>query len=260
MQEIENFWELEKLFHKRFQFDKNELIPRIAEEKKIKRGLNNDFVKSSNYTAYPPISLKPKYCFVGLEPNYTLHFDRHNPVNYHFTGSLRTLMLQYLAYQLCDNSFDYHLTNICKTPMSLGLANIIRMDVLAYSDENSASWYDLFEKEIALMGNPKIICIGQNVSDYVEKNTKLEVYKSIFHYSSSVNSKFIEQYNELGLDVDSIDKEQFIDELKEFAKILFLHIKISPDESSKKIKKMFEKDISDLFIKKYLVYKEQLRK
>jgi len=252
--------DLKELFEKRVDFDRELLSNDLAKltKKKIPKEQIKEFLEKSHFHAYPPISYTPKYCLVALEPNYGLK-ETENEINYHFTGSQRTLLLNFLVYELCGNKFDYHLTDICKTPMSSGLANKVRKDLYAYKEENIQSWYELFEQEIQLFKDVKIIPIGATVEKYLQNVNNICLLKPIFHYGTQLNATFNEEFEKRNLSLETVNKADFIENLVEFSKKLFIHLNFDKAMIDKKIDILFQKGVSDFIIKKYLVYTEQFK-
>lgn len=253
------FKALKEQFQERFESDKSNIVQEISAKKNKNFDLT-DFNANSSYKENPLLFNKPQYCFVALEPNYGAINSPKCMDNYHFIHSTRTLLIHYIGYKLCNNKFEYHITDICKTPMDKKLRDLIRNELYSYKDKGKGvfSWYELLKKEVELLGNPKIIAIGTTVEKYLQNIVDFPIHKTIIHYGTQTSKYINKHYDENKLDLTIINKNTLKQELLNFSKDLFKHLNINENEAKIYLENIFEKDFSDFFIKKYLVYKDIL--
>lgn len=254
-----DYCKLIKQFYHRFLNDKDHIVKSILYDKKKNIELT-EFDDNSIFKINPLLFNKPQYCFVALEPNYGAINSPKCLDNYHFIHSTRTLLIHYIGYKLCNNKFEYHITDICKTPMDKKLRDLIRNELYSYKDKGKGvfSWYELLKKEVELLGNPKIIAIGTTVEKYLQNIVDFPIHKTIIHYGTQTSKYINKHYDENKLDLTIINKNTLKQELLNFSKDLFKHLNISENEAKNYLENIFEKDFSDFFIKKYLVYKDIL--
>lgn len=256
------FEELTKKFKQRFEFDLSELVPKLCKEKNMEAHLET-FVSSSKFETYDLISANPKVCFVALEPNYgTDSTYNQNMFFYPFTGSQRTILLHYIAYLIAGKQFNYLITDICKTPMSSELGGKIRKDLYSFQNNNIPSWYSLFENEMDVLGNPRIICLGKTPEKLLKKNANDLKTESVYHYGDLGFMRISKEYDQLE---DSIKYDDdfallLIKNLKSFAGVLFEKLCSDPQKIQNKLNSLFPDDKIDVrLLKIYTVYQNQLK-
>lgn len=153
--------------------------------------VNQDIIEfgiDSVFMPNPVISTKPKFCFIGMEPSTGgLGIPKLKALieegHLNFLYSEEDFILHYCAFHyLCDQSFDYAITDISKGAMNVKLATL-------NSNLRYEKWLPLLVMEWELMNNPISIAIGKGL-----KNKMNELHHdpdhTILHYSWN-NSKWI---------------------------------------------------------------------
>lgn len=137
-------------------------------------------------------TLKPKYCLVAMEPSLAGKTPEEfqgwiNRGFHNFIYSEGDFILQYCAYKyLCNESFDYHITDISKGAMNTKIAG--RQRNIRYS-----AWLKVFRHEIEFFGTPDLIGVGRAASEFLHKN-ELKTVLSVMHYSQNNCVRFRDYY------------------------------------------------------------------
>jgi len=194
-----NYEDLEKEFLMNYEFDTTSHV--LSENPKRK------------YKPNPVISDKPEFCLIALEPSLPELGDTRERVNYIdllFMQSYNNLILQYCAFTyLCNNKFNYQITDICKTPLTQKEHNVRNFIF--------PKWIELLKHELEYFNNPIIIAVGtktKNALDMIDYSK--EIYE-IPHYSgnNTKSSIFNNISNEIGENYQ--DKAlKIIEEVREF--------------------------------------------
>lgn len=170
-----------------------------------------DFGVDSVFMPNPIISTRPKYCFIGMEPSTGgLGIPKLKALieegHLNFLYSEEDFILHYCAFHyLCDQSFDYAITDISKGAIVVKLASSTSFD-------RYQKWLPLLEKELAILHNPTNIAIGKGLNG---KLNDLGFYpdNTILHYSWN-NCKWIKVAQVL------IDNESPKNDFDNFEKLL----------------------------------------
>ncbi len=219
-------------------------------ENAFKMQYNEDIAtlpKNSNrqFKPNPVISDKPDFCLIALEPSLPEMGDKTTKVNYIdllFMQSYNNLILQYCAYTyLCQNKFNYQITDICKTPLT--------QKEHTFRKAIYPKWNELLRKELKYLNSPSIIAIGSKTKTYLEKMNINDFVFDIPHYSkNNTNSKI---FNEISNQIGENYKEKaimIIEEIREFTNnILIPHIKSSNSTFTGNVVDIYSDTINQLF-------------
>lgn len=145
---------------------------------------NKKFQIQSIYLPNPTFTINPRTCLVAMEPSLGRMSSEEFQVwvNRGFKNFLLSegdFILHYCAFHfLCNNSFDYQITDISKGAMTTKLANQQRKD--RYS-----CWMDLLKLELEFLGKPKIIAVGSVTKNFLQ-DIGWQLQGSILHYSQTI--------------------------------------------------------------------------
>jgi len=171
------------------------------------------------------------------------------------------VLLHYIGYLIVGKQFNYHITDICKTPMDSYLGGKIRKDLYSYHNSKNPSWYSLIEKEFEILNNPRIICLGKSTGRLLQDKLNLTNTESLYHYNKRVFNRYIlKEYHKLtnGDDIE-ISTTLYIN-LKNFAEQLFNRICEDKIKVQRKLNSLFQdKKIDYRLHKIYAVYQNQLK-
>jgi hypothetical protein len=156
---------------------------RVVEDNKLPVYIKSVFLPN------PEIYHNPEYCLIAMEPcdsSKKLKELKKNIDNGYrnFIEGYEVLILHYCAYHyLGKKEFNYYITDLSKGSMTSADAHI-------RPKERYARWQKLLEKEINLLGNPKLIAIGKEVNKVISKtvNNSISSNDYILHYSDRIGS------------------------------------------------------------------------
>ena len=149
---------------------------------------NKDLGVDSAYLPNAILCSVPKVCLVSLEPsmgNMTrMAFEQMVDAGFrNFLKYEGDLILHYCAYKfLCDDSFDYHITDISKGAMKVRVAEKERE--LRYS-----RWLPILQKEIEALGNPMLIAVGTKAETALRKWGMADVPR-VRHFATQLDDWF----------------------------------------------------------------------
>ena len=129
---------------------------------------------NSWYVKLPEICPKPMFCLIGMEPGPGKN-EYKEPEYRNFTASKSDFIIHYCAYHyLGGEGFNYHMTDMAKGAIKINDAGNTR-------EERYKIWLPFLEKELALLGNPKIIFIGKGTyNENINWELNLPVVKDHF--------------------------------------------------------------------------------
>lgn len=201
---------------------------------------NQLFGIQSIYLPNPLFTTAPKYCLVAMEPSLggmkpDLFKNWVNRGFLNFLLSEGDFILHYCAYTfLCNNSFDYQITDISKGAMNTELANRQR-------NERYLNWIEILKQELKDFNDPKLIAIGSKSKEFLDKMDLL-VQTSVMHYSQNNCGRFgkyYEQHPKKSL------TENLHTKLKMFTEKILEQVNYDNEMKNNILDRVFNKELSD---------------
>ena len=191
-----------------------------ALECKFEQQVERDNKKPSIESIYLP-NFIPKgsadYILIAMEPSTGVPGKDHakpRQVARNFSWSVEDFILHYsIRKWLCRDGHSYHLTDLAKGGMMTKLADKDRR--LRYE-----RWYPLLKEELQLLNKrqqTRIISIGKEVSDFLQKKSLCDSVERILHYSRNAAghrdraiASWRESFSEFSSSVDEDDFQESI--------------------------------------------------
>ncbi len=209
--------------------------------------------ENSEYIPNPYLSHSPKYFLIGEEPGPGMHSTTvkyEQPIEY--ISSFKNIIMHYCAYHyLCEESFDYHFTDISKQFKKSKDAN-----KKGGRDDNEL-WYPLLEKEVKILSpkdkKPVILAPKTLYNKRLKVHTELDNIETIYHWGNLTNTH-MKKYFEKNAD-ETINFDKLEIEIKDFALKLMKYIGLPESDIKLRMERIFkeytEKGKNQLYYRYY---------
>jgi hypothetical protein len=161
----------------------------LAFVEKCKKRVNDDnkeFGIDSIFLPQTETCPKPKYLIVSMEPKMNNKKEMERDIKEGYKGFVN-YAIDYCAYKLCGNKYEYQLEDFCKGAM-------YNSDAKEKRNNRYKKWLPLLEEEWKLLGEPKIIVASKTVYNIIEKKlwTGLKIDYNLHYilHDSGANSRW----------------------------------------------------------------------
>ncbi len=208
---------------------------------------------SSAYLPNVILTPSPNWCLVSPEPsmgNVTIE-QFENSVKNGFRNFLKyegDLLLHYCAYKfLCDGNFGYHITDISKGAMKVRMADHER-------EARYTGWFPILKKELQLLGEPRLIAIGNDASNALVQADFVDVPR-VRHFATRLDDWFRGYYLAYRRHSTHDLIKPFLKEWKDF--LLLLTRKLPKDCSNISLVQKLQHSVTDSGKGRFLYYRDE---